>query len=191
MSKWMALKGNSTRILGPGVVVSTDHAGARVRSLGLQPQRPPPTDLSVEDAWSPNAGSNHNHPGVSAPESTYCTAGASRCPELLSCRGDGQCVARSVGTPSAYGSFDDRESTAAFGCSLTNDGATNDGVTSADSTLAGSGGGAGPSPVCAAPTDIIGQQLSSISGWGVEWSGKYPPWAYNMNTGCPCQSDSV
>ena len=193
VSKWMALKGNATRILGAGVVISADLGGVRVLSLGLQPQPPrtvtmprtvtiPPTNHDAQDVSSSKEG-----PKTDEPERTYCTAARGPCPDLLSCQGTGPCELRPAGTPSAYGSFNDQMHTAAFGCSLTHDGVVNTDTNGDLPVPRADRMDPVPSPVCETPTDTIGQQLASIDGWGVDWSGKYPPWAYNMNVACPCQ----
>ena len=144
VSKWMALKGNATRIVGKGVVINTDRGGV-VHSLGL--------------------GLTEN----------FCDRGSSPCPELASCNGERGCSTKVAGAAGSFGSFSDSEGTAAFGCSLYDDGTAFS--FAANSVLNGT---------CDAPSVQISEQLSTIAGWGKEWSGKYPPWAYNMNTGCPC-----
>jgi hypothetical protein len=147
----MALKGNATRIVGPGFVISTDQGGKAVRSLGL----PVPDDLTQTSR-------------------SFCSLGQSDCPDQLSCHGADGCHAKIPGAALGYGAFDDPASTAAFGCSLSNDG------------LAPTVGW--DAAQCKAPVAEIGKELESMAGWGTTWSGKYPPWAYNMNTGCPCGS---
>jgi hypothetical protein len=142
----MALKGNATHVVGTGVVINTDHGGV-VRSLGL---------------------------GL-APDESFCDRGKSPCPELASCNGEHGCSTKAAGAVRSFGSFSDSEGTAAFGCSLCDDGTAFSSTTKA--ALNGT---------CEAPSSQISEQLSTIAGWGEEWSGKYPPWAYNMNTGCPC-----
>ena len=190
VAKWMALKGNATRILGPGVVVSADHGGARIQSFALQTVSTPAANHDAQDSLSASRG--RHHPGVDAPENTYCTAGSSACPNLLSCQGTQACDSRAPGTPLAYGSFSDQSHTAAFGCSLVQDGLVSvDMEKMSDPTMRVDDEDSVPSPVCEAPADTVGQQLSRINGWGVEWSGKYPPWAYNMNVACPCQTNGV
>jgi hypothetical protein len=171
VSKWMALKGNATRIVGAGVVLNTDLGGKVVRSLGLPSVVPPPRPtagaVDISDAQA---------------EEDYCSAGRSACPAILSCQGDAGCGVKPSGAARSFGSFDDAAQTAAFGCALTQDGVgdINQALTSQPGATA---------PACHAPMANIANALSPIAGWGSTWSGKYPPWAYNMNTGCPCHSE--
>ena len=156
VSNWMALKGNATRILGTGVVLSSE--GKVLQSLGLGGALPEPGGVTDQQ---------HND---------YCSAGRSSCPPILSCQGIHGCRLKPGGSLHSYGSFDDAADTAAFGCDLTYD---NSGSPIVERATVDS--------KCHAPLGNIGAALSSIEGWGTEWSGKYPPWAYNMNTACPCQ----
>ena len=157
VSKWMALHGNATHIVGTGIVVNADLGGKVVRTLAL-PASEPGGELQ-----------------------TYCTAGRSACPPMASCQGDTGCSLKEQGASLDYGSFNDAASTAAFGCDLTGDGLASSLPPAGES---GSDGGGR----CTAPSENIASQLSTIEGWGSEWSGKFPPFAYNMNTACPCQA---
>ena len=173
----MALKGLATRIVGPGVVLASDMNGKAIRSLGLpavEPGAVPPATTAAA-----NSHSHQTPEGEEAsPARDYCSAGRSACPAILSCYGDQGCSLGNRQRPDPFGSFDDTASTAAFGCDQVADGVV--GATAANESKAG------PHAICRAPSARVAQELSSIAGWGSEWSGKYPPWAYNMNTGCPC-----
>jgi hypothetical protein len=185
ISKWMALKGNATRILGRGVVLSTDLGGKAVHSLGLPAaMMPPPMAPNAGVTTATTAAAAAVRLDGPAKESSldYCTAGRSACPAILSCQGDVGCGVRPGGSARSFGSFDDSAHTAAFGCALTQDGVgdTNLPLTSSPGTTA----------VCHAPMANVAAALSTIAGWGSIWSGQHPPWAYNMNTGCPCQAQT-
>jgi hypothetical protein len=158
VSKWMALKGNATRVVGTGIVVNTDLGGKVVDTLGL-----PGSDV-------------------------LCEVGKSPCPKVASCSGDTGCSTQqpAVGQATSrhfFGSFDDPAGTAAYGCDLCQDDVML-AVSSIESTSDGVEVVA--NATCKAPSARISEKLSSIAGWGDKWSGEYPPWAYNMNTGCPC-----
>ena len=115
-----------------------------------------------------------------SPRAGLCTAvrnasqsGQSRCPATTSCNGIAcTTAAAAAGVGHGYGRFDDENGTAAFGCYLEGRVAT---------------AAAGGQPGCRRPAANVSVALGAIAGWGTQWSGAHPPWAYNMNTACPCQ----
>eukprot|EP01045_Picozoa_sp_COSAG04_P045106 COSAG04_NODE_15643_length_525_cov_0.908451_1_plen_137_part_10 len=137
----MALKGLATRIVGPGVVLSSGMNGKAIRSLALPAEAP--------------GASSHSHQTpegeVPSPARDYCSAGRSACPAILSCHGDQGCSLGNRQRPDPFGSFDDTASTAAFGCDQVADGVV--GATAANESKAG------PHAICRAPSAGIAQEL--------------------------------